>query len=259
MKQFFAPCLVLASMLGTAFAHAASMPVDTNARFKLGLNASINHYAYDKDNDVTIMPQAFYDNNRLYIEGSEAGYYPYKDAQNEWRLTASYDSRSFDPDDASTAALKGLDERKWSAMVGTSYMRITPYGGFKAQLETDALGRSDGTSAKVAHLSRFKAMDDKITIYPELGLQWYNDKYNNYYFGVSEQESLRTGITGIKAYKADSSVAPYVNVSASYAISPRWSAFISQHLEYLSDEQKDSPLVDNRVDSKTKIGFNYQF
>lgn len=55
------------------------------------------------------MPQAFYDNNRLYIEGSEAGYYPYKDAQNEWRLTASYDSRSFDPDDASTAALKGLD------------------------------------------------------------------------------------------------------------------------------------------------------
>ena len=44
-----------------------------------------------------------------------------------------------------------------------------------------------------------------------------------------------------------------------YAISPRWSAFISQHLEYLSDEQKDSPLVDNRVDSKTKIGFNYQF
>jgi outer membrane protein len=202
------------------------------------------------------MPQAFYDNNRFYIEGSEAGYYPYKDAQNEWRLTASYDSRSFDPDDASTAALKGLDERKWSAMVGTSYMRITPYGGFKAQLETDALGRSDGTSAKVAHLSRFKAMDDKITIYPELGLQWYNDKYNNYYFGVSEQESLRTGI---KTYNADSSITPYINVSASYAISPRWSAFISQHLEYLSDEQKDSPLVDNRVDSKTKIGFNYQF
>ncbi|MDT0478229.1 MipA/OmpV family protein, partial [Streptomyces sp. DSM 41014] len=80
--------------------------------------------------------------------------------------------------------------------------------------------------------------------------------YNNYYFGVSEQESLRTGI---KAYNADSSVTPYVNVSASYAISPRWSAFISQYLEYLSDEQKDSPLVDNRVDSKTKIGFNYQF
>ena len=41
-------------------------------------------------------------------------------------------------------------------------------------------------------------MDDKITIYPELGLRWYNDKYNNYYFGVSERESLRTGITGIK-------------------------------------------------------------
>ena len=55
MKQFFAPCLVLASMLGTTFAHAASMPVDTDARFKLGLNASINQYAYDKDNDVKVL------------------------------------------------------------------------------------------------------------------------------------------------------------------------------------------------------------
>lgn len=256
MNKLTATCLVLTSLMGAAVTHAASMPIDPNARPKLGLNASMNQYAYDVDNDVTVMPQAFYDNNRVYIEGNEAGFYSYKDASNEWRLTASYDSRSFDPADANKAALKQLDERKWSALVGTSYMRITPYGGFKVQAETDALGRSDGTTAKIAHLSRFKAMDDKVTIYPELGLQWYNDNYNNYYFGVSEQESSRAGI---KAYNADSSINPYLNLSASYTISPRWSAFVSQHLEYLSDTQKDSPLVDNRVDSKTKIGVNYQF
>lgn len=256
MKKLTATCLVCSSLMGATMTYAASMPIDPNARLKLGLNASMNHYAYDTDNDVTIMPQAFYDNNRVYIEGSEAGFYGYKDANNEWRLTASYDSRSFDPADANKAALQQLDERKWSALVGTSYMRITPYGGFKAQIETDALGRSDGTTAKIAHLSRFKAMNDTVTIYPELGLQWYNDKYNNYYFGVSEQESLRTGV---KSYKADSSINPYLNISASYNLSPRWSAFISEHLEYLNSEQQDSPLVDNRVDNKLKIGFNYQF
>jgi outer membrane protein len=256
MKKITAGAALITGLMGVSLSHAQSLPIDNNARLKLGANASINHYGYDKDNDITLMPQAFYDNNRLYIEGSEAGVYGYKDANNEWRLTASYDGRAFDPNDSDHAAIKHLDERKWSALIGSSYMRITPYGGFKVQAETDALGRSDGTTAKIAHLSKFKAMDNKLTVYPELGLQWYNDKYNDYYFGVSQQEAARSGVS---RYQADSSVNPYFNISASYNFTPRWSGFVSQHLEYLSDTQKDSPLVDSRIDSKTKVGFNYQF
>lgn len=233
-----------------------SLPVDHNARLKVGLNASANQYAYHQDDNVTVLPQAFFDNNRVYIEGAEAGVYGYKDAQNEWRATLGYDGRSFSADDAGTPALRGLDDREWSLMAGTSYMRITPYGGFKAQVETDVLGRNEGTAIKLAHLSKFKLMDDKVTLYPELGLQWYDDKYNDYYFGVSQKEALRTGL---KPYQADSGVNPYLNISANYTFSPRLSGFVSQHLEYLSDTQKDSPLVDDNFDSKTKIGFNYQF
>ncbi|MFW2177051.1 MULTISPECIES: MipA/OmpV family protein [unclassified Moraxella] len=241
---------------GMSNVHAESRPIDKNARLKMGANASFNQYAYAQDNDVTFMPQAFYDNNRVYIEGAEAGMYGYKDAQNEWRLTLGYDSRQFNPEDATKAPLKGLDEREWSVMAGSSYMRITPYGGFKVQAETDALGRNKGTGVKLAHLSKFKLLDDKVTVYPELGLQWFDDKYNNYYFGVSQQESTKSGVA---KYQADSSVSPYLNVSASYAITPKWSAFISQNVEWLSDEQKDSPLVEDNINSKTKIGFNYQF
>lgn len=233
-----------------------SLPIDRHAPLKIGLNASANQYAYRQDNDITVMPQAFYDNNRVYIEGAEAGVYGFKNAQNEWRATLGYDGRSFSAEDAGTPALRGLDDRDWSLMAGTSYMRITPYGGFKAQVETDVLNHSDGTAIKLAHLSKFKLMDDKVTLYPELGLQWYDDKYNNYYFGVSQKEATRTGL---KPYQADSGVNPYVNISANYAFSPTLSGFVSQHLEYLSDTQKDSPLVDDNFDSKTKIGFNYQF
>lgn len=244
-----------ASLL-SPLSHAESMPIDKQARFKVGANVSFNQYAYNQDNDITVMPQAFYDNNRVYIEGAEAGAYVYKDAHNEWRATLGYDSRAFDPKSAGDPALQGLDEREWSALAGTSFMKITPYGGFKAQVETDVLGRHNGTGAKLAHLSRFKLMDEKLTVYPELGVQWYNDNYNNYYYGISPTESARTGLA---AYQADSSINPYVNVSASYNFTPRWSGFVSQHLEYLSDAQYDSPLVDDRLDSKTKLGFNYQF
>lgn len=247
-------CLSLVLLSPTGFAQ--SLPIDANARLQIGANASFNQYAYDQDNAVTVLPQAFYDNNRWYIEGAEAGVYGYKDATNQWRGTLSYDSRSFSAKDANNPALRRLDDRDWSVMAGTSYMKITPYGGFKGQIETDVLGRSKGTSLKLAHLSKFKLMDNKVTLYPELGVHWYDDKYNNYYFGVSKAEANRTGLA---TYHADSGISPYLNLTASYAFNPQWSGFISQHVEYLSDEQKNSPLVDNRVDSKTKIGFNYQF
>lgn len=256
VARFFRLATVVTLSCGAISVHAASMPTDPNASLKIGLNASANAYAYNQDDEVTIMPQAFYDNNRAYIEGAEAGFYGYKDAKNQWRATLGYDSRSFTAEDATTPAVRLLDDRDWSVMAGTSYMRITPYGGFKGQVATDVLGRSEGTAVSLSHLSKFNLLDNKMTLYPELGLTWYNDKYNDYYFGVSEKESLRSGLA---RYQADAGVSPYFNISANYAFTPHWSGFISQHLEWLSDEQTDSPLVDDDIDSKTKIGFNYQF
>lgn len=233
-----------------------SLPINHEARLKMGVNASFNQYAYAQDGDITVLPQAFYDNNRVYIEGAEAGVYGLKDGTNEWRVSLGYDSRSFDAGEANTEALRELNDRDASVMVGTSYMRITPYGGFKGQIETDVMGNSDGTTVKVAHLSKLKYADDKVTVYPEVGLLWADDKYNKYYYGVDAAESARSGIG---QYTPNSSINPYLNISASYDINSHFSAFVSQYLEYMSDEQRNSPLVDSRIDSKTKVGFNYQF
>lgn len=238
------------------FGGSQPLPVDDSARLSMGLNASFNQWAYDQDSDVTVLPQAFYDNNRVYIEGSEAGLYAYKDLANEWRISLGYDGRSFKPSDANDDLLRKLDERKWSALAGTSYMRITPYGGFKAQIETDVLGRSKGTRVKLSHFSRFRLLDERLTVYPEIGVLWGSEDYNQYYYGVSKKEAARTGLP---TYDADSSARPFANISASYRINPRWSVFISESLERMSDAQKDSPMVDDNWDSRTKIGFNYQF
>lgn len=266
MKKPILATLGIVSALGTSPAFAAtffeqpfwqtSLPINHEARLKVGANVSFNQSTYAKDDTTTVLPQAFYDNNRVYIEGAEAGVYGRKDSKHEWRISLGYDSRAFDASEADTAALRQLDDRDTSIMLGTSYMRITPYGGLKAQIETDVMGNSDGTTIKVAHLSRFKYADNKVTVYPEVGLQWADDKYNGYYYGVSAAESARSGLA---PYTPDSGVNPYLNVSASYDVNKRLSAFVSQHVEYMSDEQRRSPLTDSRIDSKTKVGFNYQF
>lgn len=237
-----------------ATSHAETLPINPDATLKIGLNTSFNSFDYHVDNQTIVMPQAFYDNNKLYIEGSEAGAYFYKDSQHEWRATIDYDSRTFDPKDAKTEALKQLDKRKWSALVGSSYMRITPYGGFKIKVATDTLNRHDGTTISLSHLSKFT--HDKWTIYPEIGIQWSDKKYNNYYYGISANEATKSGLP---TYQTTASLHPFLTVGASYTINKNWSAIISQHLEYISDKQHDSPLVNNRTIAKTKVGFNYAF
>lgn len=232
---------------------AKSLAIDPNARLKAGIHTSLNDYAHHLKNDVSIMPQAFYDNHRWYLEGGEGGGYLYKDTEHHWRATLAYDGRHFNPKNA-PQKLQSLNKRRWSAMVGTSYMKITPYGGFKIQLEADLLNRHQGKTVKLAHLSRFQK--DQWTIYPEFGVKWYDKKYNQYYYGVSQAEAAATDLT---AFQAKSSVNPYALLSVNYQINPRLDGFLSQKIEYLGGNLKHSPMVNEKVEAKTKIGFNYKF
>lgn len=231
-----------------------SLPRDPNARLKAGLNASFNNAEYNTSETMTVMPQFFYDNNRLYAEGSEAGVYGFKDNKNQLRFGLTYDGQSFDPEDSEDNHVKKLNERKWSALAGASYMHITPIGGIKLKVATDILDRHSGTVVTLAHLTKFNV--NKWTIYPELGLKWNDESYNDYYYGVSQKESEKSGLP---AYQAESSVNPYANLTGNYAFDDHLSGFISQHIGYLADTQHDSPMVDSRTDLVTRVGFNYQF
>lgn len=250
-KQFLVSALVVASLP----AFAQSLPVDQNARLSTGVNVGHTVTGYRADDVTDVLPQAFYDNNRFYIEGSEAGVYTYKDSQHHARLGLTYDGRSFDPDDAHNE-VQGLDERKNSIMAHASYMYVTPVGGFRLKLATDVSNRHDGTAVTLSHLSKFEFGDGKATLYPQFGVTWRDESYNNYYYGVSANESARTGLQG---YQADSGVNPFVSATLFYHFTDNVSLVGNQRLEWLSDEQKNSPMTDGNVISATRIGLNYKF
>lgn len=234
-------------------AFAQSLPIDSNARLSAGVNLGYTVSGYDADNTTDVLPQVFYDNNRFYIEGSEGGFYAYKDNTHQARLGLTYDGRSFDPDDAH-GELQGLDERKNSIMAHASYMYVSPIGGFRMKAATDVSNRHDGTTVTLSHLSKFGS--GKATIYPQIGVTWRNEDYNNYYYGVSSDESARTGVT---AYHAKSSINPFVSATLFYDITDNVTIIGNQRLEWLSDEQKNSPMTDGEISSTTRIGVNYKF
>ena len=147
-----------------------------------------------------------------------------------------------------------LDKRKASAAAGLSYLRRTPVGGFRLQVATDVLDKSGGNTARLTYLA--KITKDKLTVYPSIGFEYHDADYNNYYYGVSAQESAKTGVA---AYESNNSLNPYINISANYDFNERWAGFANQSLSYLPNEQYDSPMVDSRTDATTTLGLLYKF
>lgn len=244
----------LLGMVGTANAALFdNIPVDQDAQLSVGVNVLYADTAYDTDAEVRVLPGVFYDNNRFYARGASAGAYLINDGTNQLSASVQLAGNSFDPDDAE-GALSELDERKISASAGLSYQRRTSIGGIRLQAATDILDRSNGSTARLSYIGR--VTKDKLTVFPSIGFEYYDDKYNEYYYGVSDKESIETGVA---AYTANSSLNPYVNISANYDFSDKWAGFFNQSLSYLPNEQYDSPLVDSRTESTTTLGLLYKF
>ena len=224
---------------------------ESKASLSIGANYSVDFQSYKGQRTYqSVLPTAFFDNDKVYIEGDEAGVYLLNDDQNQLRLNVDYDGNSYDP----TGELSGLDRRKWSVMAGGSYMRITPFGGLKAQVGTDVLSRSKGTVATASYVAEINK--DKWSFYPEIGLQWNDAKYNQYYYGVSDAEAHRTGMS---AYTPKSSVNPYMSIAANYDLSNHWSVFGTLNVNYLSNQQTNSPLIVQHADFNPSIGIKYNF
>lgn len=236
-----------------------NLPTDQDAELSVGVNVMAVKSAYDMEDstEVRVLPGAFYDNNKFYVRGAvrgaQAGAYIINDGVNQLSAYAKLAGSEFDPDDAN-GALQGLDERKASAEAGLSYQRRIAIGGIRAQFGADVLDRSGGNTGRLTYLTRYSK--DKLTVYPSIGFEYHDAAYNEYYYGVSEEESAKTGVA---AYKSNSSLSPYINISANYDFNDKWAGFANQSLSYLSNEQYDSPMVDSRTEATTKLGLLYKF
>lgn len=255
-----ARCALAATALlsGASLSHAApfkNLPADQDATLSVGLNVMAVKSAYDMEDstDVIVLPGVFYDNNKVYVRGAQAGAYLINDGTNQLSAYAQLAGIAFDPDDAN-GNLTGLDKRRASAAAGLTYQRRTPIGGFRGQIATDVLGHSDGSFGRLTYLARYSK--DKLTVYPSIGIEWNDKDFNDYYYGVSDEESARSGVA---SYSPDQSFNPYINVSANYDFNERWAGFANQSLSYLSDEQYDSPMVDSRTEATTTLGLLYKF
>ncbi|MCG8710207.1 MipA/OmpV family protein [Brenneria sp. 4F2] len=223
--------------------------------WSLGLSAGAAQSPY-RDTDPTIFPFPLvgYESDYLFFHGVKGGLHLWKDEVNQLDVFAAYDGRQFKPKDSDDRRMKRLDKRDSTAVAGLEYTLRTDFGHFNASVAGDVLDNSDGLSANAAYLYPIKLDDWEIL--PKVGVRWDSKDLNKYYFGVSQSESLRSGLA---AYTPEDSFTPYAELAVRYRITPAWVTFASARYEALPDAVKNSPMVDKEGIGMVSAGVSYSF
>ncbi|WP_163278914.1 MipA/OmpV family protein, partial [Klebsiella aerogenes] len=85
----------------------------------------------------------------------------------------------------------------------------------------------------VGEASLFRQMPmGKLTLTPAVGVLYYDENFNQYYYGISGNESRRSGLS---SYAPGDSWTPYVGLSAKYALTSNLTLLASANYSVLPD------------------------
>lgn len=240
--------------LGVLVASAVSTANAEN-QLSVGAGAGVLISPYKEyDNKVSPLPVINYEGDNFWFHGLGGGYYLWNDQADKLSVMAYYSPLNFKPGDSDNNQLRQLDKRRATLMAGLSYVHNTDYGFLRTSLAGDTLDNSDGIVWDLAWLYRYT--NGALTLTPGIGVVWNSDNQNQYYYGVSEKESRRSGL---RAYDPDNGWNPYLELTANYRFLGDWSVFGSARYTRLSDEIKDSPMVDKSWSSAFAAGVSYSF
>jgi outer membrane protein len=228
---------------------------NAESNFSLGAGVGVMESPYKEyDTRVTPLPVVTYESDDFWFRGIGGGYYLWNDEADKLSVMAFYSPWQFKPKDSDNIQLRQLDRRKSTAMAGLSYIHNTQYGFLRTTLAGDVLDNSNGVVWDLAWLYNYT--NGGLTVTPGIGVEWSSDNQNEYYYGVSRSESRRSGLS---SYDPDSSWDPYLELTVSYRFADNWSVYGTGRYSHLSDEIKDSPMVDKSWSGLLSTGVTYRF
>jgi len=139
-------------------------------------------------------------------------------------------------------AMQQLNNRYMSIMLGLEERFITPYGFFAVSGQKDITGDSAGFMGRIKYEMPllYGNVNQTFMIKPEIGLQYDSQNLNNYYFGISQSESVNSGLP---VYSATDSIGPYEGINFIYVANQRVNFFLLFQLYQMPNAVFDSPMV----------------
>lgn len=212
----------------------------------------ISEYLGSADEDFQVLPYLSFEDvkgfdlfgtaltYRLIEEGTGQGF-------GKWSLRAgpriAYE-RGRDSDDSPT--LTGFEDIDGSLPLG-SYARGTwgPIGG-RIDAGHDVIGGHDGFTVDASIGTIYRT--DNIGIQPSLTVSWADDQFVDNFFGVSDAQSLASGLA---PYNPDAGIYSYsANMLAWAEFEEKYAVVLTASYRWFTEDAADSPIL-NEVDGST--------
>jgi len=204
------------------------------------------------DTEVRVLPLISFIGEKLFVTGPRAGYNLFKNQPLSVNVFAEYKFASDAFEDEKY--LEGMKKRRDTVMSGVdASLRFKSVWRLESNMATDILDRHNGQEANLtlSRLFRF----EKFSLTPGAGLVWRSDDYNQYYYGVREEEATPDR----PAYEPGSSLDWLMKISTRYALDDDWSILGIARVEFLSDDIQDSPIINKETVTSAFLGLNYAF
>ena len=228
----------------------------SGGKWSVGLFTAMSESEYVGD-DSRVLPIPFitYFSERFYFSGLEAGYALFGDR--ELALFAIASGRIDYYQENDSYIFDGMGDRNPSMDMGLKLSYNNDLYSLNCGAKGDVLGVSNGyelfaeVEKKFSKAFGFEKLDVKLSG----GLQWRSGQLNDYYYGVESQYA----VVGRDQYEAGAGMNYNTGIGFQYQLDENWSIINGYEAKFLSDEIKDSPLVDKDVTLSASIGFLYSF
>jgi outer membrane protein len=242
----------------TSAAFAAGSEASSESNWGLGLAAVSTQKPYAGiDRDNTAFPLIYFENKyvRIFGPGVELKLHSLdlNDSQRvNFRLVGKYNGSGYEENDADI--LDGMSERKGGIWTGAKVQWEMDSVDVSAEWLADVSGNSKGQRLNLA-VEKTWRFGEHVMLTPRLGATWLDKKYVDYYYGVETDEIMLNR----PAYAGKSGVNLELGVRGNYIFDAHHSAFLDIGVTSLTEEIKDSPLVDRSTENRLLMGYMYRF
>lgn len=223
--------------------------------FSLGVQGGSYVTLYNtRHADYWALPFIGYNYQDWYIDGTEAGYSFINTDTQLFHAKIYYYGIQYRASNGKNVAMRSLNSRKSTMMTGITYQYTSPIGAISITAGADSLNNSKGTTVNAAYI--LLKQWGRFTLVPEIGFDWSDAQNNRYYYGVSEEESTRSGFS---EWRPHGSYVPYLQLAMNYTWSKQWNTWGEITGRLYPSTISDSPIVNKRGVTELTFGISYTF
>ena len=236
---------------------------DLEVTVSVGYGTRTNPVVGRDDIPLFVVPHISYYGKRFFLESLEPGVTLYESDANTFNLIATpgFDRVFFSRHDLQNVVVPfsiappsfarvvaeqsfPVGQRHTTYLAGPEW--LLRHREFIGQLSAlyEFTGRHKGYELRAAVSAPL--IQSKQSLVINAGLTWKSSATVDYYYGVKD------------LYRPDGALSPFVKLSYSLPLSPRWTLIAFAHYEYLADSIVDSPIVSDREVVTAFAGFNFK-